>query len=275
MSETIPIYIGTSPGGEDAEAQMVAEYTIRKYASQPVDITWLALSNDPKSFWHGWNTESWGTPFAGLRFGVAAFRRFQGKAIYVDTDVICRADIAELWNQEIPEGAVALVKDSGPKLRTCIMLMDCAAAKSFLPDIKSMRRTKLQYRQIMKTLGSRPELTRPFAGMWNCVDLKDTDGNANDPRIKLIHYSSQWEQVHLSYASERLAKVGRKHWYNGPTNPHRFSDLQLLFDDVFAEAKSAGYSVSDYEPVVPFGPYQIRSYAYRFADKDNQGFYKR
>lgn len=258
-SETINIFIGTSAAGEDAESQAVAEYTIRKHATQPVAITWVMLSKNPSSFWYGWNTTGWGTPFSGFRFGVPAYCGFDGKAIYLDGDIICMADIAELWNQPIPAGAFALVKGSGPKLRTCIMLIDCFAAQTILPDIGWIRRTKMQYRTITRKLEANPTLTAPFSGMWNCVDLRDTDG-VLDPSIKIIHYSSQWEQIHLGYAVKRLAARGRKHWWDGNTTQHRYPVLQRLFDELLVEAAEAGYTPERYETPKPYGKYGIRSY---------------
>jgi len=263
VTETIPIYIGTSAGGEDAESQSVAEFTLRKYASQPIDITWLTLSKDPSSFWYGWNTKNWGTPFSGLRWGIPAFRNFEGKVIYLDGDIICRADIVELWNQTIPKGAIALVNGAGKELRTCIMLLDCARARKHLPPIEVLRSTYKQYEVMISVLRKRPYMSAVFNSMWNCVDLKMSTG-INDPRVKLIHYSSQWEQPHLPHAQARLAAQGRKHWFDGPTTSHREPQLTALFDELLIEAINAGYSPEKYEPEKPFGPYHIRSYANRY-----------
>jgi hypothetical protein len=260
---TIRVFIGTSCG-EDAEAQAVCEYTLRRHASRPLDITWLMLSHEPGAFGHGWNTHRWGTPFSGLRYGVPALCDYRGKAIYLDTDIIVRADIAELWDQEIPSGAMALVKGEGLSLRSCVMLIDCEAARRPLPSLAVMKRTSRQNVKLTDMLRARPGLTAPFEGMWNCVDLKDSEG-IDDPRVKLIHYSSQWEQPHLRHAAARLARQGRRHWFDGPTMTHRHAELQALFDELLIEAAAAGFSPERYEPAEPFGRYAIRSYANRLA----------
>jgi hypothetical protein len=94
------------------------------------------------------------------------------------------------------------------------------------------------------------------------VDLKDASG-ISDPKIRLIHYSSQSEQLHLAHATARLAAAGQSHWYDGPTRAHRHPELQALFDQLLTAAGHAGYSPERYLPAEPFGRYGIRSYAHR------------
>jgi hypothetical protein len=38
---TIRLFIGTSANGEDADAEMVYEHSLRKNCSVPIDITWM------------------------------------------------------------------------------------------------------------------------------------------------------------------------------------------------------------------------------------------
>ena len=44
--ERIKLFVGTAPNGEDAESQMVLEYTAKKHSSMPIDIVWMKHSND-------------------------------------------------------------------------------------------------------------------------------------------------------------------------------------------------------------------------------------
>ena len=46
MSDAVRIFIGTSANGEDAEAEMVYEYSLRKNASVPIEITWMRQTRD-------------------------------------------------------------------------------------------------------------------------------------------------------------------------------------------------------------------------------------
>ena len=50
MKDVIKLFVGCAPNGEDAESQMVLEYTARKHSSLPIDIVWMKHSNDPNSF---------------------------------------------------------------------------------------------------------------------------------------------------------------------------------------------------------------------------------
>jgi len=70
MTESIKIFVGCAPNYEDAESQAVLEWSIRKHASQPVEITWMMLSNDPETLFTQWETNKWSTPFSGLRWAV-------------------------------------------------------------------------------------------------------------------------------------------------------------------------------------------------------------
>ena len=134
---TIRIFVGCSANGEDAEAQAMLEYTLRHYATEPVEINWMMLSRDPASPWYsdpkknaGWNTIMWATPFSVFRWAIPHVCNFEGKAIYMDVDMIARTDIAKLWNQEIPKAI--LWKD---EKNSCVMLMDCAKLKKVIAII--------------------------------------------------------------------------------------------------------------------------------------------
>ncbi len=124
----VKVFVGCSANGEDAESCAVLEYSLRKNSSLPVEIVWMAQSRDLQSFWHGWNTSAWATPFSGFRWGIPAYCGFQGRAVYTDSDVIFLGDIAELWTQPMAPGAAVLAKGGG-SWRLCVSLFDCAAAK--------------------------------------------------------------------------------------------------------------------------------------------------
>src|SRR5262245_65743402 len=111
----IRIFVGCSANAEDAEAQAMLEYSLRHYASEPIDITWMMLSRDKDSPWYssataGWNTQLWATPFSVFRWAIPHVCKYQGKAIYMDVDMVARADIPQVWHQPIPPGNARLVK---------------------------------------------------------------------------------------------------------------------------------------------------------------------
>ena len=93
MSDKVRIFIGTSANGEDAEAEMTYEYSLRKNTNREVEITWMKQTHDTSSIWGGWQTERWSTPFSGYRWAIPEACGFEGRAIYTDCDMINFRDI--------------------------------------------------------------------------------------------------------------------------------------------------------------------------------------
>ena len=252
-SEVVRVFVGCAPNGEDAESQAVLEYTLRKHASLPVEITWMRLSADPASPFSGWNTSYWSTPFSPFRFLVPSLCGFEGRAIYCDSDFIFMADIAELWSQEFAPGKCVLAKYADNAKRTCIALWDCAAAKPLVPGERYTDATDFQIRRL-GVAGS----VQAFRGNWNCMDGEHYK-SLNDPEIKAIHYSDEDTQPHLKYAVPRLEKLGLTHWFDGTIKPHWRADLVELFDRLYSEAIAAGYTPERYAPESLF-EYKLKSH---------------
>lgn len=252
----IRVFVGCSDG-QDAESQAVLEYSIRANASAPVEIKWMKANRDASHPLGGWDTRRWSTPFSGFRWAVPHLCGGKGKAIYLDSDMIARADIAELWAQEIPKDAVALVTGDGKKQRTCVMVLDCAAAARWLPPLSRLK-AMADGKRYNDLLGANPALYGHIKGRWNVVDLKGTE--LSDPALKLIHYSSIAHQPHLERAVARLRAQGRRHWYDGERFPHWRPELVALFDRLITEASAFGYGPERYDVAEPFYP-RIRSYA--------------
>lgn len=243
----IRVFVGTA-GGEDAESQAVLEYTLRAHASEPLDITWLVADET-------WNTSGWATPFSGLRWAVPALCNNEGKAIYLDSDMLLLGDIAELWNQEIPAGCVGLAKGEGRKFRTCVMLMDCKALGFRLPPLREIKR-RADGRFFNDQFAG---LCGQIEGLWNCVDLKGC-GGLEDPALRLIHYSSIAHQPHLKRAIARLSAQGCEHWYDGERFDHWRPELITLFDRLLEEAIAQGFYPEAYEVAGWKRPAGLKSY---------------
>ena len=261
MTDPIRIFVGSAANGEDAESQAVLEYTLRRHASLQLEITWMALSRDPASPFYsegprGWQTKLWATPFSGLRWALPSLCQYRGRAIYMDSDVIVRADIAELWRQEIPAGACVLARRRGG-WRLCVSLWDCAAAAAQVGAIVPLKHDPLAHGRLTQKFATDPRLVAPFAGRWNCLDGEDLA--LDHPDVKAIHYTSMPHQPHLRIAMARLAANGRRHWFDGEIRPHWRPDLVALFEQLLGEAIAAGYLPSNYEPAEPFGDYAKKS----------------
>lgn len=246
----IRIFVGCAPNHEDAESQAVLEYSIRKHSSESVEITWMKHSDDPKSFWHGWDSSLWATPFSGFRWGIPAACDYHGKAIYMDSDVILLGDIAELYNQRMAPGKVALAKGGG-SWRYCVSLWDCAAMEGLVFPIERLRKVATSHREMVNYMASHPHLTQEFMGDWNSLD---GIGHSNllDGKLKALHYTDMRHQPQLQHAIPRLAAEGRKHWFDGKVLPHPRKDVQNLFNAYLIDAIQTGFTVAKYctEPFI-------------------------
>lgn len=254
----IRVFVGCAANNEDAESCCVLEHSIRSRSSLPVSITWMRLSSDPTSPFfsdgsRGWRTDTWATPFSGFRWAVPDLCSFEGKAIYCDSDVIFLADIAELWGQEFESGKVVMAK-GGKSWRLCVSLWDCAAAAAYVKQLSYLRSQPGAHQEMIARFKG-ASFVQEFAGQWNYCDNEDF-GPLSD--AKVVHYTDMATQPHLRYAIPRLAKAGRKHWFNGKVSAHPRSEIVALFDREFEAAKAAGYTPDRYEPEIPFGDYRKR-----------------
>lgn len=106
----IKVFIGYD--SRETIAFHVLSHSILRHSSEPVAICGLKLSQldmwrqrDPKQ----------STDFAFSRFLVPYLCGYEGKALFMDCDMLCRGDIAELFNIE-NDAAVSVVKhDYTPK----------------------------------------------------------------------------------------------------------------------------------------------------------------
>jgi len=257
VSEPIRLFCGADGTNCDLESQMVLEYSVRKYASQPVAIVWMQqAASGPYA---GWTCGTGRTPFSHFRWSLPAMCGYAGKAIYTDSDFFFLADIAELWAQDVP--GVFLSKQPKKHLgKTCCLLFDCAHAKGHVPDLPTLRAMPEPQGAMTKYFRERPELSTGFTGNWNALD---GDGLAlDDPRLKALHYTRMEHQPHLTYAIPRLNAEGRSHWYTGPVFAHPRPDVQALFDRLYAEALAAGYTVDQYR-VETFSGATRRAFTYK------------
>ena len=263
MSERIRVFVGTPSNSEDLECQAVYAWSLKKHHPQDdVDITWMMLSRDPNSFWYsnpqakpkqGINTFGWATPFSGLRFMIPAACDFKGKAIYCDSDQMWIADVAELWNQPIPDGKAFLKA----KIGDCVMLMDNERMEKILPPIHELKTVQDKFRHVRNNISKH---AAQFECEWNCLDGKDEDKGTfrktiYDGKVKLIHYTHIPTQPNHPHARKRLSSENKSHWYNGADEKHPMPEITELFDRMLAEAIAAGQGPETFRVPVEFGDY--------------------
>lgn len=262
MIAPIRIFVGCDGNNGDLESQSVLEHSIRKHTSRSLEITWMQLSRDPSSPFYsdgprGWQTRYWTTPFSGFRWSCPELCGFEGQAIYTDSDVIFRADIAELWEHPISPGKIVIAKGGQHGQRLCVSKWDCAAARAYLPTTAELQDGPQSHRMLMRFFADHPEIVESFlGGDWNVLDLEPFD--LANPRVKALHYTGIPTALQLKHALPRLAREGGRHWYAGAAREHPRRDLQQLFDRLLAEAATAGYGIERYRRE-PFGRYDIRA----------------
>lgn len=266
MTDTIRVFVACSANFEDIESLSVLEWSIRKRASLPVEITWMKLSREPSSPFYsgagptqGWHTGTWATPFSGLRWAIPELCGYEGKAIYMDSDVIVMADLAELWRQQHKPGAFLIAKGGGA-WRICVSMFDCAEAKKHLPSPAAMRMDPHSHKHLCALI-RKPGLVQPFKGEWNCLDREVGARAVDDPAIKAIHYTDMRSQPQLRYALPRLKAAGQEHWHDGPKMIGQYPKIDALFDNLLEEATAKGYPPERYIDGEPYGRYLKRSLA--------------
>jgi len=237
MSEKIRMFIGTSSNGEDNPTEAVYEYSLRKNCSREIDIVWMRQTNDPSSYWYGWNTVNWPTPFSGYRWGIAEYCNFEGRALYTDCDMINFKDISELWDIDMEGKPLAARKGSrfgGHEF--CVTLIDCAAFKKLDPIPAARQRTLDAYHQrCIRSFSGNDNLVKEIDARWNCLDGE----NLQIEYIWHLHWTSMPTQP------------WRPGWFTGVPAEHPRADLVNLFENLLIEANDNGYNglTAEYPPI--------------------------
>jgi hypothetical protein len=161
---TPKVYVGTSPGNERAER--VLEYSIRKYASGPVDVHFMRAG---EGIFEGWNDDV-ATPFTFFRYAVPHLTG--GFAIYLDVDMLLLDDIYRLWDYRSANMWQCAH-------RTDVSVIDCDSAK--VPSIEALREMSRRHKTAV-TQAVHPLDTIPWR--WNC------DDNVRQSDIALLHFTT-------------------------------------------------------------------------------------
>ena len=107
MNGVIPIWIGWD--AKETVAYHVLSHSIVRRASVPVAIA--PLNRD--SLWgHYWRDRGPhdSTDFSNSRWAIPSIMNYDGWAIFMDCDMVCLADINELWKQRDDKYAVMVKK---------------------------------------------------------------------------------------------------------------------------------------------------------------------
>ncbi len=134
------------------------------------------------------------TNFSFARFGIPSFTGYQGRAIYLDADMLAMEDIAELWAMAFNGAKILLLEQPNDEIRqkqskrrkqTAVMMLDCSRLNEWVPEKiigdlgKVYDRTALMSLEIM----SENEINESIPALWNCMDWYESG------RSNLVHYT--------------------------------------------------------------------------------------
>jgi lipopolysaccharide biosynthesis glycosyltransferase len=166
------IFIGYDP--RQPIAYNVLQFSIMRRASVPVSITPLVKETLPPINRPGL------TPFTWSRFLVPYLCNYEGWALFLDTDMMVRDDIANLFKLIDPQYSVMVSKNALAFEWASAILFNCAKCKILTPEF--INETKVG----LHNMAWLPEQeVGGFPGEWN--HLVGYDEERDDAR--LIHYT--------------------------------------------------------------------------------------
>ena len=207
---TIRIYLGTQI--EQTLATAVLSYSIRKRTSQPVKITPLYEAVAAANICVPTPTDPAirpRTPFTFQRFAIPAISGYQGRAIYLDSDMLVFRDISELWQQPF-ESAGAPTADllsvpeppgSERAPQYSVMLLNCAQLKwNTAQLVQALERGRWTYKEFVLDMSPAAVKRADLPLGWNDLERYDP------ARTALLHYTDMPYQPWLS-AGNPLASL--------------------------------------------------------------------
>ena len=196
-SLSIPIFIGVDPR-ERAAANVLID-SLLAHSSAPLAITALITPQLQKQnlYWRPKDPKQ-STAFSFTRFLVPQLLNFQGWGIFMDCDMLCRADISELWALRDQTYALMCVKHNHKPNETTkflgepqtayprknwssLMLFNAsqcqALTAAYVNSASGLELHRFQWLEDHK-IGALPE-------QWNHL----VDVQTPDPEAKLLHFT--------------------------------------------------------------------------------------
>jgi hypothetical protein len=198
-NEKIRVFVGTDRS--QALAVRILEHSIKRHTTAHVEVIPMQdlpvpKPRDPRNGQR--------TGFSYSRFCIPALAGFQGKAIYLDADMLVFGDILELWNlpmegakvliqREVKFGDITTAKPGAPRKRSnqsAVMVLDCARLDwSIEKIVADMDNGLYNYEQLMYEMcildTADIRATVPFE--WNSLEHHDST-------TRLLHYTDMYTQ---------------------------------------------------------------------------------
>jgi hypothetical protein len=188
------VFVGTDLRSYPAD--LVLEHSIRRHTTEDVSIEWMRAGKGEFAGWRmdnhdlPYTGQGWATLFTCFRYAVPELMGCQGRAIYLDSDMLVLGDIAKLWRcGDRPGPPWRCVSPHQEAKRTDVSVINCGdfAGAEWWPSMAKMKRSGMlgvHYRQILK---EHRFIASDLPAEWNCLD-------AATPGAKLVHFTSMGAQ---------------------------------------------------------------------------------
>ena len=224
----INIFVGYD--SKEKVAFNTLSYSILKNSTQPIAITPIYLENIKDTFVRERNNLS-STEFSFSRFIIPHLMNYQGWALFMDCDMLMKADIAELWRLRDDKYAVQVCQhDYIPKSATkflgqtqtvypkknwsSFMLMNCKKCITLTPDYvnkaSGLELHQFKWLETEDLIGGLPLewnwLAEEYEPKEDIKNIHYTEGGPYFKGYEEIDYAKDWFEYHKECNELELGK---------------------------------------------------------------------
>lgn len=149
-----------------------------------------------------WGGRGWGTDFSCFRFAVPELAGYDGRAIYMDADMLVLGDVRELMETPI-RGAWKCRR--GPF--TDVSVIECSEYTTW-PKIDKMKPSGLGVSDYVQMLKAYRMLDESLDKRWNLLDREGSP----DAETRLMHYTTVPWQPYKPYPGTAYTDNPRPEW---------------------------------------------------------------
>ncbi|MBD3749612.1 MAG: glycosyl transferase [Sphingobacteriales bacterium] len=190
------IFVGTQP--EQMLATKLLEYSIKKHTKLKVNVQALYKAVELKGIKIPTPKDKINyprTPFSFQRFAIPALSNYQGRSLYVDSDMLVFSDIKELFEMPFNNAEILCAQgvDGSRRPQFSVMILDCDALKWNVIDIIDGLDKKLyDYSGLMYEMKAAKKINQSLSKYWN-----DLEGYTKG-KTRLTHFTDMHRQPWLS-----------------------------------------------------------------------------
>ncbi len=204
MTQPIPIFIGYD--ARERAATNVLIDSLYQHSSMPLAITPIVTPQlEAQGIFQRQRDPKQSTDFSFTRFLVPHLMAYRGWAIFMDCDMLCRADISELWalrdecwalmcvqHEHVPNERVKFlgeVQSPYPKKNwSSLMLMNCARCEALTPEYvnsaSGLDLHRFHWLAGDEEIGALPDRWNHLVDVQDAPDLPPADGGPG-----LLHWT--------------------------------------------------------------------------------------